>query len=493
MRARRLAPALAAFLALALGTATPASSAPRTNPGPATRWIVRFADRASLDAQAGRVRAASQPGSHRDRRLERVFPGMVATMTPAAAERLRHQRGVVAVEPDRIVHAAGVQANPPRALDRVDQRSPRPTRSYTSTRTGAGVDVYVIDSGINATHTDFTGRLVLGPDYVDASATAPATSLRPDDCFGHGTHVAGIAAGTRHGVAKGATVIPVKVLGCDGAGYESDTVYALEWVLARHVAGRPAVVNLSLSIGASTNVDAAAQRLLDEGVTVTAAAGNNSSDACGFSPGRVPGVLTVANSTTDDRRAVTSNTGRCVDLFAPGTDVVSAWIGSTSAEGIDSGTSMASPFVAGAAALVLQAQPSWSPAQVAAELLGKATPHAVSGAGAGTPNAMLYTLGGVTPGTIEQPGVPTVSGTARVGSRLVANPGTWGTGTVSLRYAWYRVDATGRRTAIPGATGASLVLTSAEAGQRVTVGVTGSKPGYESWSRLATATPVVAS
>ena len=487
MRARRwLAMTAALTLAVCLPVPTAGRAAPPAKP---ERWIVRFADQASAPAQDNRVRA--QGSGEVRHRFTRVFPGMAVTMDAASAQALRTQKGVVSVEPDRIVRAAGVQTNPPIGLDRIDQVSPRPSRSYTSSMTGAGVKVYVIDSGINASHTDFSGRLVMGPNFVDATATRPATSLAPTDCYGHGTHVAAIAAGTRYGVAKKATVVPVKTLDCYGAGYETDTVAALDWVLAQHVGGTPAVVNLSLSIPTSTAIDTSTAALVNAGVTVVAAAGNASIDACSYSPARVGAALTVANSTIDDRRASDTNTGGCVDLFAPGSGNTSAWIGSSTATQTWSGTSMASPHVAGVAALVLQARPTWNAAQVTDEILGKATRNVIMDVPSGTPNLMLRSIGGVNPGWLERYQYPTVTGTPRAGQRLVANPGIWGAGQISFTWAWYRVDSAGRRTAIAGATTNSLVLTGQDVGQRIVATATGRKPDYVAISQSSAPTAAI--
>lgn len=383
--------ALASVATLALGTlsAVPTAAAPQAR----TRWIVRFSNPASMQSVAA---ADDLSGSSRARHTYRnIFPGMATTMTAAEAQRLRGRRGVVSVTPDLRIQAADTQINPPIGLDRVDQLSSRPSRSYSSKLTGAGVTAYVLDSGINPSHTDFTGRIKNGPNYV-----TPGTA--PKDCAGHGTHVAGVLAGTRHGVAKKATVVPIKVLDCDGLGYQSDMLAGMDWVVRNHTAGRPAVLNVSLGGPVTTEMTTAVQRVISDGVTVVAAAGNapaggKPGPACNYGPANVPAALTVANASTTNYQSPTSNYGRCVDLYAPGTGIQSAWIGTSTAQAFRSGTSMAAPFVAGAAALVLQARPSWTPAQVNAQLLNQSARNVIINPTPGTPNRMLHTISAVTP------------------------------------------------------------------------------------------------
>ncbi|NHA01717.1 S8 family peptidase [Nocardioides sp. W3-2-3] len=251
---------------------------------------------------------------------------------------------------------------------------------------GLGVDVYVVDTGIYTRHPDFGGRAVPGWDYVDKDST-------PQDCNGHGTHVAGTASAGRYGVAKRARLIAVRVLGCDGAGETSTVVAGLDWVTRHHRAGKPAVVNLSLGGPVSAALDTAVRNVLADGVSVVVAAGNDNADACASSPGRVPGVLTVGASDRNDARASFSNIGSCVDLFAPGVGIASTW--NDGRAKVLSGTSMAAPHVAGAVALYLQSHPSASPATVHAAIVGSATPGRVSGT---APQCLLFLCSAGTPG-----------------------------------------------------------------------------------------------
>lgn len=321
--------------------------------------------------------------------------------------RLRSDPAVQAVELDRLVRLdtgsvdpaapAAATASPaegadgnlatlnnvPWSLDRIDQRNLPLSQSYGVTQTGAGVNVYVLDTGIRA-HDEFGTRLQAGRDFIgDGRGTV--------DCHGHGTHVAGTIAGRAYGVAPGATLRPVRVLDCRGSGSVSGLVAALDWV--RSQAKGPTVVNMSLgATSVSTALDAAVERLTQAGVTVVVAAGNSGVDACTASPARAPSAITVGASQPDDSRAVFSNFGSCLDLFAPGVAVLSAGIGGPNALTFMSGTSMASPHVAGAAALLLQKTPTLTPGQLALQLSSEATANVLKTAtlGSQSPNRLLY-------------------------------------------------------------------------------------------------------
>ena len=307
------------------------------------------------------------------------------------AERLRSTSGVVAVEPDHILTASTSQSSPPSwGLDRLDQRALPLDSSYTYTATGAGVTAYVIDTGLRMTHTEFTGRVPRSA-YHDFGDGTLAT-----DCHGHGTHVAGTLGGTTYGVAKEVTIIPVKIGDCTGQSTNSIMIAGINWVIADHVAGIPAVANISFGGAASSFVDAAINALIADGVTVVVAAGNDAAPTCGVSPARAAAAITVAASDSGDNRASYSNYGSCNDIFAPGSNILSAYFGSDTGAAYGSGTSMASPHVAGVAALMLQDNPTATPAAIWTALSANATTGAVTGLLSGDPNKLL-SIPGVAP------------------------------------------------------------------------------------------------
>jgi hypothetical protein len=272
--------------------------------------------------------------------------------------------------------------------------------------------MYVIDTGVLGSHNEFAGRM--GSGY-----TAINDGRGTTDCHGHGTHVAGTTGGTTYGVAKQVTIHPVRVLACNGSGPNSGVIAGVDWVTANHV--KPAVANMSLGGGASTALDNAVQNSIAAGVSYAVAAGNENTNACTRSPARAPNAVTVGATTSSDARSSFSNYGTCLDLFAPGSSITSAWSTSPTATNTISGTSMASPHVAGALALYLQANPSASPAAARNALVANATPGKVGSPGSGSPNLLLYSRFGASGDTtppstsITSPGNgATVSGTTTV-------------------------------------------------------------------------------
>ena len=261
---------------------------------------------------------------------------------------LQKRGNVLSVEADQEISIEATQSGATWGLDRIDQANLSLSTTYNYTSTGAGVDAYVIDTGILGTHSEFTGRMKKG-----YSAIGKATNTT--DCNGHGTHVAGTIGGTRYGVAKAVSLIPVRVLDCRGSGTNSGVIAGINWAITNHLPGVKAVANMSLGGGASSALDTALNNLIGDAVTVVVAAGNSGANACNYSPARVPNAITVAASTSADLVASFSNTGSCVDIIAPGVGITSSWIGSNAAINTISGTSMASPHVAGAIARSMSA------------------------------------------------------------------------------------------------------------------------------------------
>jgi len=346
----------------------------------ASAILVRYAAETDIPAEVARLKSQ---GIGVGRSFSHALRGAVVTATPAQAAELSRSAGVASVEVDAPVTVSATEQPAPWGLDRVDQHALPLSGSYSWTAAGAGVSAYVVDTGVLASHVEFGGR-------VAAGWTAVADGRGSGDCNGHGTHVAGTVAGTTYGVAKAATIVPVRVLDCTGSGFNSDVVAGLDWIAANHAAGAPAVVNLSLGGAASAAVDSALQGVINDGVTAVVAAGNSAADACGSSPARLPAAVTVAASDSADRKASFSNFGSCVDLYAPGVGITSAYYTSTTATASMSGTSMAAPHTAGAAALLLSQNPALTPAQVASSLTSNATAGVIMGSGTGTPNRLLY-------------------------------------------------------------------------------------------------------
>ncbi len=313
---------------------------------------------------------------------EHAFKGFAVKMSEAAALRMLNDPRVAFIEEDSQVQAVATQTSAPWGLDRADQPALPLNGSYVYNVTGAGVNAYIIDSGIRATHTDFGGRVVSAFTIInDGRGTS--------DCNGHGTHVAGVVGGATHGLAKGVRLHAVRVLDCAGQATISAVASGVDWVTANHV--KPAVANLSIVAAASSVIDTAVTNSIAAGVTYVVAAGNNNADACTISPARVAGAITVAATNNTDQRWASSNFGTCVDLFAPGVDITSAWYTGDTATNLMFGTSLSTAHVTGAAALFLQTNTTATPATVASMLTTRVTANVVGTPGTGSPNKLLYT------------------------------------------------------------------------------------------------------
>lgn len=348
------------------------------------RYIVVFRPSRAFSAQAVRAKAMTARdnlGATVRYVYETALDGYTADLDPAALAAVRQDPDVAFVQQDRRAAKTGEQIQPPWNLDRIDQRSLPINGLYRYASTGAGVHVYIVDTGIQASHKEFAGRVGAGYDAVDGGA--------PDDCDGHGTHVAGIVGGGSVGVAKNVTLHAVRVLGCDGQGTASSIIAGLDWVVAHRQS--PAVINMSLGGDASDAVDLALRNTVAAGLAVVTAAGNNSRNACLESPGREPLAINVGATGDIDRITAFSNFGPCLDLFAPGLNIRSSARGSSNeAYEVLGGTSMAAPHVAGAIALYLEAHPSAAPNEVTAAILNAATRGVVQGPVEGAPNLLLY-------------------------------------------------------------------------------------------------------
>ena len=328
---------------------------------------------------------------------EHALTGFSILLSPEAAARLKQLPGVTRVEADQAVTGSLTQVSPPWGLDRIDQPALPLNQAFTAPDNGAaGTHIYLLDTGLRSSHNEFAGRLGNGRNFA-ANSTSSTTvdPLNTTDCNGHGTHVAGTAAGSTYGVAKGATVHPVRVLDCNKSGTVSGVISGLDWMLAN--VQRPAVANLSLSTSPNITLDDAVRKTIGTGIEVVVAAGNNSADACNYSPSRVSEALTLAAITASDNRVSSSNTGTCVDIFAPGDQILSSLNGSDNASGYYTGTSMAAPHAAGVIAHHLATSPGTTPAQLETLLINDAASISIGNAGTGSPNRILQMPSGVLP------------------------------------------------------------------------------------------------
>ncbi|WP_318209019.1 MULTISPECIES: S8 family peptidase [unclassified Streptomyces] len=398
---RRIATAAAvAVTALTLGTlsALPAAASPASPEGVienagaegtiAGSYIVTLDESAQAETAKGRA-VAAKFGAKIERTYTSAINGYAVALSEAQAKKLAADPAVTSVVQNRVFTIDGTQPSPPSwGLDRIDQKALPLNQSYTYPDTaGQGVTAYIIDTGVRISHSDFGGRAFNGYDAIDNDNVA-------QDGHGHGTHVAGTVAGTSYGVAKKAKIVGVRVLNNQGSGTTAQVVAGIDWVTQNAV--KPAVANMSLGGGIDSALDTAVRNSIASGVTYAVAAGNDNSNASNYSPARVSEAITVGSTTNTDARSSFSNYGTVLDIFAPGSSITSSWNSSDTATNTISGTSMATPHVAGAAAVYLAGNPTATPAQVSTALTTAATPNVVTNPGSGSPNRLLYVGGGTT-------------------------------------------------------------------------------------------------
>lgn len=381
----------------------PANAFGQSKPIP-DHYIVVFKDTVK-DVQAEALALARSHGGQIQHVYGHAIKGFAAILSAAAVQALQNNPNVDYIEQDQTVSlretpVAQVENQATWGLDRIDQVTRPLDSAYHYNYQGTGINAFIIDTGIRSDHIEFTGRIKPGFNVAPDSAGV-TDSANTADCNGHGTHVSGTVGGTIFGVAKGATLIPVRVLDCTGSGTSSGVIAGVNWVAASNL--RPAVANMSLGMsGVSTAVNSAVAGAVGKGVVMVVAAGNSNVNACSASPASEPSAITVGATTSNDARASYSNFGPCLDIFAPGSSITSAWYSAANAAAILSGTSMAAPHVTGIAALALAANPAATPTEIAFFLTSKASANQLTGIGTGSPNLLAYSLAAGAPTSIAK-------------------------------------------------------------------------------------------
>jgi subtilisin family serine protease len=393
-------------------------------------YIVVFKDDVAEDEIDGESdKMCGNTSAKKERTFKHAIKGFTGRLTAAAIEEFRRNPKVKYIEQNQVIKLVATQNNPTWGLDRIDQPNLGLSGSYTYNTTGATVDAYIFDTGVRSDHVEFGGRVLAG---FSAIATEPT----PEDGNGHGTHVAGTVGGTVYGVAKGVDIIPVKVLAANGSGTNAGVIAGLDWAVANHAQGVPAVGNMSLGGGASAALDDAVRRCLADGIVMAVAAGNDNRDVNNAllptSPARVREAITVGSTTSADARSSFSNYGSVVDIFAPGTEILSASPSTANSTATLSGTSMAAPHVAGAAALFLEYAPGSTPAQVETELKRFSAVGRITGIPAGTVNNLLQ----INFGTVPLLPAPTLSSPANAATNISTAPTlSWAPVTAATSYS----------------------------------------------------------
>lgn len=392
-------------------------------------YIIVFKDEVAeseIDGESEKMCGSAK--AQKERTFKHAVKGFSGRLTAAAIEEFRRNPKVKYIEQNQVVTlVATTQPGATWGLDRIDQAVLPLSTTYTYNTNGSTITAYIFDTGVRSDHVEFGGRVIGGYSAIALEPT-------PEDGNGHGTHVAGTVGGTTYGVAKAVKLVPVKVLSATGSGTNAGVIAGLDWAVADHTAGVPAVGNMSLGGGTSTALDDAVRRCITDGIVMAVAAGNSNRNASTASPARVSQAITVGSTTSTDARSSFSNYGTLVDIFAPGSSITSAWYTSSTVLNTISGTSMASPHVAGAAALYLEYAPGSSPAQVEAGLKQYAAVGRITGLPTGTPNNLLQINFGTAP-TLPAPGIPTLSSPANAATNQTLAPTlSWAAASAATSY-----------------------------------------------------------